>query len=294
MGATRIRKHELGTDVFSTPGLTLGTTNSAGTTGVAVATDATILAFDATAPVNQASADTAAAGTATVAARRDHKHGMPTLATQAAGSTPALSLGTTNAAGTAATFIRDDDTILAFDATAPVDQASGDTAAAGTATVAARRDHKHGMPTIGAPGTIGITLGTANSAGTATTYVRTDATQLVFDATAPSTQAFGDSAAVGTAAIAARRDHKHAMMAAPPGANTFVYSEVPTGDYDGVDTTYSILHAPATGTLCVFKNGMRQLAGSGNDYTLTTTVITFETGNLPQTGDTVLVDYQYA
>ena len=37
----------------------------------------------------------------------------------------------------------------------------------------------------------------------------------LFDATVPTTQAFGDSAAVGSAAVAARRDHKHAMMAAP-------------------------------------------------------------------------------
>lgn len=37
----------------------------------------------------------------------------------------------------------------------------------------------------------------------------------LFDATAPSTQAFGDSASTGSAAVAARRDHKHAMMAAP-------------------------------------------------------------------------------
>lgn len=37
----------------------------------------------------------------------------------------------------------------------------------------------------------------------------------LFNATAPSTQAFGDAAAVGTATEAARQDHKHAMMAAP-------------------------------------------------------------------------------
>lgn len=36
----------------------------------------------------------------------------------------------------------------------------------------------------------------------------------LFDVTAPSTQAYGDSAAVGTAVVAARRDHKHAMPAA--------------------------------------------------------------------------------
>lgn len=36
----------------------------------------------------------------------------------------------------------------------------------------------------------------------------------LFDATAPSTQNFGDAAAAGTAAVTARRDHKHAMPAA--------------------------------------------------------------------------------
>lgn len=40
------------------------------------------------------------------------------------------------------------------------------------------------------------------------------ANKALFDATDPSTQAYGDSAAVGTAMAAARRDHKHAMPAA--------------------------------------------------------------------------------
>lgn len=63
----------------------------------------------------------------------------------ASGGTPALTLGTANAAGVATTFIREDDTILAFDATAPTTAAFNDAAAVGAATVAARRDHKHGM-----------------------------------------------------------------------------------------------------------------------------------------------------
>ena len=45
--------------------------------------------------------------------------------------------------------------------------------------------------------------------------MRRDDTILAFDATAPTTQAFSDAAAVGSATVAARRDHKHAMMAAP-------------------------------------------------------------------------------
>jgi len=65
----------------------------------------------------------------------------------ASGGTPALTLGTTNTPGSSANFIRDDDTILVFDATAPTTQAFSDAAAAGIATVAARRDHKHAMMT---------------------------------------------------------------------------------------------------------------------------------------------------
>ena len=64
-------------------------------------------------------------------------------------------------------------------------------------------------------GTPAIVLGTANTAGSSTNFLRRDDTILVFDTTVPSTQAFGDAAAVGTATVVARRDHKHAMMAAP-------------------------------------------------------------------------------
>jgi hypothetical protein len=46
--------------------------------------------FDATAPVNQAIADSAAAGTATTAAHRDHKHGMPSQATMDTASVAAV------------------------------------------------------------------------------------------------------------------------------------------------------------------------------------------------------------
>jgi hypothetical protein len=97
---------------------------------------------DSTAPTTSAVGDAAAAGSTKIAARRDHTHGRESFAT------PALVLGTTAAAGSAATPIRSDSTIVAFDTTAPTTQAFGDAAAVGTATVAPRRDHKHAMPTI--------------------------------------------------------------------------------------------------------------------------------------------------
>ncbi len=78
----------------------------------------------------------------------------------ALGGTPGLTLGTSNSAGAASTYIRTDATILAFDATAPV--ALG-TAAVGVATVAARRDHVHpavNLTTgVGLTGTLDVTSG---------------------------------------------------------------------------------------------------------------------------------------
>lgn len=61
-------------------------------------------------------------------------------------ATPAIALGTAAAAGVATTVIRSDATIVAFDATVPVTQNFSDAAATGSAAVAARRDHVHGMP----------------------------------------------------------------------------------------------------------------------------------------------------
>ena len=124
------------------------------------------------------------------------------------GGTPALVFATSNAAGVAATFLRTDDQIAAFDANVPTTSAVGDAAGVGTAAFAARRDHTHGREAFATPA---IVLGTAAAAGVATTLIRSDATIVAFDATAPVTQAFGDAAAPGTAAFAARRDHTHGM-----------------------------------------------------------------------------------
>jgi hypothetical protein len=61
-------------------------------------------------------------------------------------ATPAIVLGTAAAAGAAASVIRSDSTIVAFDATVPTTIAFSDAAATGSAAIAARRDHRHGAP----------------------------------------------------------------------------------------------------------------------------------------------------
>ena len=64
----------------------------------------------------------------------------------------------------------------------------------------------------------GLTLGTANAEGTGNS-IRSGATIAAFDTTLPVTQAHSDAAATGTAAKAARRDHKHGMPAGGSGSD---------------------------------------------------------------------------
>ena len=90
---------------------------------------------------------------------------------------PAIVLGTVAAEGSAPTAIRSDATIVALDDTAPVTQASADAAAAGVAAVAARRDHRHGMPTLGGAVTRegGVTVETTTTSTTAVTLLTASA-----------------------------------------------------------------------------------------------------------------------
>ena len=74
-----------------------------------------------------------------------------------------------------------------------------------------------------------FTLGTANTAGSATTAVASDSTLLAFDAVAVDSIAFGQSGAVGTATVAPRRDHKHAMASIPAVTTLIITGSVTVG-----------------------------------------------------------------
>jgi hypothetical protein len=91
-------------------------------------------------------------------------------------------------------------------------------------------------------------------------------------------------------------DAQGRVTAAASGAGVtaanFVDNEVPTGTINGVNAAFTLANTPMAGTEHVFKNGIRQSPGVGNDYTIAATVITFLAGNIPQTGDVLLVDYR--
>ena len=59
-------------------------------------------------------------------------------------ATPSLTLGTANAAGSVASAIRSDSTLLVYDATIPATVTSG-ASTTGSASTSARRDHVHGI-----------------------------------------------------------------------------------------------------------------------------------------------------
>jgi hypothetical protein len=64
---------------LAAPAFTLGTANAEGSAATAVASDATLLAFDATVPDAITFGQSGAAGSATVTSRRDHAHAMASV-----------------------------------------------------------------------------------------------------------------------------------------------------------------------------------------------------------------------
>lgn len=75
-------------------------------------------------------------------------------------------------------------------------------------------------------------------------------------------------------------------------STNFVYNETPSGTVNGVNAAFTLANTPTAGTVTVYVNGLRQKVGSGNDYTISTNTITFETAGIPQTGDVLTADYQ--
>jgi len=89
-----------------------------------------------------------------------------------------------------------------------------------------------------------LTLGTASAAGSAETTLSTDSTLLAFDSTLPDAITFGQSGAVGSATVATRRDHAHAMAAEPEKnvtiIGTAVAADSATLTVTGLSSTYDL------------------------------------------------------
>ena len=71
-------------------------------------------------------------------------------------------------------------------------------------------------------------------------------------------------------------------------ASNFVVGEIPSGLVNGVNTIFTLSNSPVVSP-AVYLNGMRQLAGVGNDYTLSGSTITFVLA--PEAGSVIQADY---
>ena len=72
----------------------------------------------------------------------------------------------------------------------------------------------------------------------------------------------------------------------------FSDAETPSGTIDGVNTAFSLTTAPnPTVSLQLFKNGALQRPGT--DYTLSANTISFASGSMPRTGDSLLAFYRH-
>lgn len=69
------------------------------------------------------------------------------------------------------------------------------------------------------------------------------------------------------------------------------WNEVPTGVVNGVNATFTFAHTIIS--LMLFKDGILQQLGSGNDYTLSGNTVTFEDGCIPFAESKVLGTYSY-
>lgn len=96
--------------------------------------------------------------------------------------------------------------------TSPSNQAFGDAAAGGSATDAAKTDHKHGMPTGTAGPDANVTIDVAGAAGSANTAARSGhGHQTVTDTTAQLAVTPDAAATAGTSGTIARSQHQHGM-----------------------------------------------------------------------------------
>jgi hypothetical protein len=73
----------------------------------------------------------------------------------------------------------------------------------------------------------------------------------------------------------------------------FVDGETPAGAVNGVNGTFTLAQAPSpAASLAFYRNGIR--LKSGVDYTISSNSVTFLTGFVPQTGDTLVSSYRIA
>ncbi|MHA1754548.1 MAG: hypothetical protein ACTSYR_03415 [Candidatus Odinarchaeia archaeon] len=72
-------------------------------------------------------------------------------------------------------------------------------------------------------------------------------------------------------------------------ASNDAVTEIPSGDINGVNESYTITNTPESGSLHLYLNGIYQEEGAGNDFLLSGEDITFSIA--PETDDILIASY---
>lgn len=112
----------------------------------------------------------------------------------------------------------------------------------------------------------------------------------LFKVTNPSAIRFIRVNADNTVTLLSASDFRTAIGAS---GGTQAVRETPSGTVNGSNTDFVLANTPVAGSEMIFVNGILQDSGSGNDYTISGSTITFLTGAIPQSGDKIRVTYTY-
>lgn len=89
-----------------------------------------------------------------------------------------------------------------------------------------------------------------------------------------------------------------AWVAAEAAKGQWVENETPSGTINGTDGTdgnanFTIANAPtSTSVIWLYKNGNLQTYGANNDFTISGTTITFNSGAIPLAGESLRITYR--
>lgn len=89
--------------------------------------------------------------------------------------------------------------------------------------------------------------------------------------------------------VAQSGDYTYANISGTP---VFVDQATPTGTVDGSNNVFTLADVPASGSLMLWRNGLLMQNGSGKDYTLSGSTISFTAGNIPTVGSVLLASYR--
>lgn len=71
----------------------------------------------------------------------------------------------------------------------------------------------------------------------------------------------------------------------------FVDNEVPGGALNATNAAFTLANTPTVGSLCLYRNGILQAPGAGNDYTINGAAITMLTA--PKATEILLACYRH-